>query len=325
MKASTSQQLRMLWKPGPNALVFLFCTLLASIFWLVKALEDEYTTKLDFPIDYQSFPKNRVLKDSLPSAVKLKVRSTGLQLLKIQLRKQSYPLAVDLSNVGNGHSIKLEQEAFFSNNKVPEKLSVLDLKPDSIHIEFDKALEKEVPVVLNGRFQYAENHKLADSIQVIPSKVRLKGPKTFVKDINQVKTKDFHFKKIQGKKVFEMALEKPDYPFVSCSHKNVKVIVPVETVTEKSLKIPVEFQNPYYRGSIRLIPSTIKASFAVPLSQYPNITARDFRAVVKGSLTNQSHAPSRLKVFIVKKPDFIYNLRYQPRKVRYLIPQKAQE
>ncbi len=325
MKSSTSHQLQVIWKPGPNALVFLFCTLLAGIFWLVIALEDKYTTKLDFPIEYRSFPQDRVLKDSLPSDAKLKVRATGLQLIKIQLREKPYPLAVNLSNFRNGHSIKLEQEAFFSNNQVPEKLSVLDLKPDSIHIEFDQALEKQVPVVLKGNFQYAANKKLADSIQVVPSKVRLKGPKTFVKDIDKVKTKQFNFKGIQKKRVLELALKKPDYPFVTFSHEKVKVILPVETVTEKSVKVPVQFQNPYYRDRITLIPKNVKATFEVPLSQYDKINANDFEAVVKGRLTSQPNAPTRLLVSIIQKPDFIYNLRYHPRKVRYLIPQKAQE
>lgn len=325
MNGSRSHKRQWIWKPGPNALVFLFCTLLASIFWLVKALEEEYTTKLDFPIEYQSFPENRVLKDSLPSVAKLKVRSTGLQLLKLQMRKQPYPLAVNLSNASSNRSIQLEQEAFFKNDQAPKKLEVLDLKPESLDIEFDQALEKEVPVVLNGRFQYAENHKLADSIQVVPSRVRIKGPETYVKKINQVKTRDFHFKEIKGKKIKEPALQKPDYPFVTCSHKKVKVIVPVETVTEKSLNIPVEFQNPYYRGRITLIPKDVEATFEVPLSQYGNITANDFKAVVKGRLTDQPNAPTRLTVSINKKPDFIYNFRYQPRKVRYLIPQKTQE
>ncbi len=320
MAASGSQKRQLILKPGPNALVFLICTLLAGVFWLVKAMEEQYTTTISFPIQYQSFPDNKLLKDSLPGSATLKVRSSGWQLLKLKWEKAPNPLVVNLSQGGDSHLIQLEERAFFRAGEVPKKLKVLDIAPDSVKIAFDQALEKKVPVVLNGNFDFAKHHELADSIAKVPKTVRIKGPKTYVKQIESVSTKPFHFKEIKKKRVESAKLKAPGYPFVSYSHKKVKVIIPAENVTEKTIALPVKFRNPYYKTRITLIPSHVQAKFQVPLSRYPKIKAEDFKAVVNSQVMEQPDPPSYLPVKITKKPPFIYHFRYQPRKVRYLIP-----
>lgn len=325
MAASNSPTRQWILKPGPNALVFLFCTLLAAVFWLVKAMEEQYTTQIAFPIEYQSFPENRLLKDSLPTAATLKVRSKGWQLFKLQLKKDPYPLVVNLSDAADGHIVQLGEKAFFKSQQVPKKLDVLKVKPDTLKIAFDKAREKEVPVVLNGTFDYAKHHRLVDSISLAPATVRIRGPETYVEKIDQVKTQKFHYKQIKSKRIEEQPLQKPAYPFVDYSHTKIKVIIPAETVTEKSLELKVNFNNPYYRNRISLIPRDIKATFQVPLSHFTKVNAADFKAVVNDDLMDQPNPPSHLPVTISQKPNFIYNLRYHPKKVRFLIPQNPHE
>ena len=307
------------FRPGSNAFVFLVCTLLAATFWLIKAMEEQYTAEVKFPIQYQAFPDNKLLKDSLPPAATLKVQANGWQLLKLQARKRPYPLVVDLSDEGNNGQIRLEEQAFFKSGSVPDQLQVQEISPEKLTIEFDQALEKKLPVKLNGQFSYAPQHNLSDSIQVIPRQVRVKGPKTYLKNIEGVQTRSFRYTGIDKQLVRNVPLQAPDKPFVSYGQKAVKVIVPVEELTEKSLEAPLYFRNPYYRNQVTLFPAKATISFQAPLSRYQDIQASDFQLEVSGRPTDQNNPPDKLPVSISERPAFVYHVRVRPKRVNYLL------
>lgn len=281
-------------------------------------MEEQYTTNIQFPIEYQSFPENKILKDSLPPAAELNVEAEGWQLIKLQLNKSPYPLVVDLSSVKAGQAIPLKEASFFKAGKVPNQIQVRDVSPDSLNIVFDQAARKRVPVKLNGQFSYAAQHNLADSIRILPQAVTVSGPKTYVTAIQQVPTKAFEYTGIDQKLAKDVPLKDPQQAFVTYSREKVKVMVPVEELTEKSLEVPIYFSNPYYRNRITLIPTTVSLRFQAPLSRYRQIQPSDFRLEVKAQLTDQKAPPDRLSVEVAQKPYFIYRLRLQPKAVDYL-------
>lgn len=319
MAATESRRRKRILKPGSNAFVFLVCTVLAGTFWLIKAMQDEYITKVEFPITYQSFPKNKILKDSLPEKAELKLQSEGWELLKLQLSKRPFPLVVDLSDPSIEHQIQLTENSFFRKDKVPEGLKILSISPDTLSIRFGQAVEKQLPVKLNGNFSYAANHNLADSIQVVPAEILVSGPKSYLAEMDYVETVEFDYKNIKEKRIEKTALRKPSKPFVSYRKNAVRIIIPAETLTEKTLKVPVECRNPYYQNRLTIIPKKVKVSFQTPLSRYKAIKSDDFQIKVSGRLADQAQKPDKLPVALTKKPDFIYNLRPNPRKVDYLI------
>lgn len=289
-------------------------------------MEERYTSQVKFPIQYQAFPENKLLKDSLPSAATLEVQANGWQLLKLQARKTPYPLVVDLSDEAkNSGQIKLEKQAFFKSGSAPEQLQVQEISPEKLTIEFDQAIEKKLPVKLSGQFSYASQHNLSDSIQVIPRKIRVKGPKTYLKNIESIQTRDFNYTGIDKRLVRNIPLKGPDKPFVTYGQEAVKAIVPVEELTEKSLEAPLYFRNPYYRNQVTLFPARATITFQTPLSRFQDIQASDFQLEVSGRLVDQESPPDKLPITIAERPAFIYHLRVRPKRVNYLLAKDPTE
>ncbi len=306
-------------KPQSNTFVFIVCTLIALTFWFLKSLEQTYKTEVNFPIQYENFPENRILKDSLPDKVRLEIKGSGWDILSIKTSSEVYPLMIDLINTSANEQITLEQNAFFPEGKVPEDIEVMDFYPDTLNIDFDKKTEKTVKVSLNGTINYMDHHGLADSIKILPEKVHLEGPKSYLKKIDSVSTRPFQLENLKQKIVRTIPLADPSYPFVEYNKKAIKLIVPVEQLTEGQVKLPVKLDNPYFNSRIELIPKQVRVIFQTALSNYPSISRKDFQAKVSTNFITQEERPNTLKVRLMKKPEFIYNVRIEPSRVNYLL------
>ena len=65
-----------------RVVVFLFFLVVSSIFWLLSALDKEYTVDLRYPVRYTNFPDKQVLVGELPSDLELTVSTYGFTLVK---------------------------------------------------------------------------------------------------------------------------------------------------------------------------------------------------------------------------------------------------
>ena len=93
--------------------------------------------------------------------------------------------------------------------------------------------------------------------------------------------------------------------------------IPVEKFTEKELEIPVQIKNKPENVNIKFFPSEVKITFMVGLSEFEDINAADFSAVVDyNTVLLKKENP---EVEIEKKPSNIEILRISPDRVEYLI------
>ena len=91
----------------------------------------------------------------------------------------------------------------------------------------------------------------------------------------------------------------------------------MEKYTEKEIKIPVVVINKPDNVNIKLFPSEVKVTCLVGLSEFEDLTANDFKAVV--DFNNANGDTKNLNVKIEQKSSFIQLVRFTPESVEYLI------
>ena len=306
-------------RPGSNTFIFIICTAIALLFWSLKSLDQEYETTIGFPIEYQNFPKNQVLKDSLPNQVNLDIKASGWDILTLKTGTEIYPIKIDFQDSRGLKEMVLTKNSVFLDKKVPEGIEVEDIRPDTLSIAFDQKAEKTVPVKLDGSITYKDNHGLADSIQVVPSRIHLEGPQSYLAETKEIRTQSFEFQQVEQKLVRNIKLKKPEYPFIDFDHEFVKLILPVETLTEGTVKVPVELKNPYFYAKLELVPQFVEVTYQTALSNYPEINSEDFTVLVNTDPIQQQKRPNTLKALLTEKPAFTYHTRIQPKRINYLI------
>lgn len=305
--------------PGSNAFVFIVCSVLALAFWFLKSMEERYVTEVSLPIEYQNFPENKILKDSLPGDIKFEVDANGWDLLALKTGTNAYPVSIDLSTASGRKEINLSPNSPYLEDRLPEGLEVLSVNPRTLRIEFDKKLTKRVPVNLDARIKFAPQYALADSISIAPREVNLEGPESYIESVDTINTEPLRFDSLSESIDRQFALRLPNKPFVQANHNAVHVQIPVDKLTEGKLTIPVRIRNPLFKGTLTLVPSKVDVIYQTTLNQYESIHPEDFRVTVDASLVNTGSAPDKLPLKLVSKPEFVYNIRLQPGEVNYII------
>ena len=77
--------------------IFLICFLIATIFWLLLALSNEYNTALSFPVNYVNMPGKKVIMNELPSKINVNLKTTGFKILSFGLKKEQKTLEIDVA------------------------------------------------------------------------------------------------------------------------------------------------------------------------------------------------------------------------------------
>ena len=68
-----------------RVVIFLFCLIVSSFFWLMLALSKEYTIEIYFPVQYINLPPDKVIANNLSETIDIELKSNGFNLLFYKL------------------------------------------------------------------------------------------------------------------------------------------------------------------------------------------------------------------------------------------------
>ena len=137
-------------KENNRPLIFLICLLIATLLWLVKALEKQYDTTVSMPVQYTNLPENRVLVNPPPSRLNVKLRAQGFTLLRHKLGLSISPIDFDIKSLiintvdkKNPTDFYILSDQFITHisNQVNSEITILDISPDTLFFHFEKLSE----------------------------------------------------------------------------------------------------------------------------------------------------------------------------------------
>ena len=76
-------------------LFFLFFVFIASAFWILQTLNEEYETEVSIPLRFKNVPENVVFTSDIPQNLNLKVSDKGTVLVKYMLGQGLMPITLD--------------------------------------------------------------------------------------------------------------------------------------------------------------------------------------------------------------------------------------
>ena len=322
-KNSFFEKVRM--KLDRKLLVFLFFLLLSTIFWLLNELSKNSSTTITCPVKYTNLPKDKVLVRELPSRFDLTIEAPGYTLLKYKLSNRLLPLIFDLNQYGftiMGNSSA--QKFFILTSRVRSGIArqlrsdvqLLNISPDSIIFEFGEIVQKRVPVVPDLSIQYAKQFMLTGEITIDPDTIMISGPDLIIDTIQQVYTRKELISGVNQLTTHSINLE--EIKNVTYSTKKVTITIPVEQYTEALLDIPIEKVHVPDSLILKTFPGSVTLTCNVSLSNYEKLTPHQFRAVVDYEAIEKKLG-NKLKVSIVKAPEYVRSIRFHPVNVEFII------
>ncbi len=304
-------------------IVFIICLIVSSFFWLVQSLAKNYTLQLNFPVNYVNFPADKVVANPLPKRADVTVNTSGFNYLFYLISKNKKTILLDVKHIKSLH--KKNHYYILPNSGIEtissqfnEEMKILKINPDTIFLNFNKKVNKKVPVIVNFKIDYYNNYQPSDSLVLTPPFITISGAKEFVDKVNSVETKPIVLKKVKNNISLQVAiLQTNETKLLELVPAFVKVELKVTKHTEGSIELPVEFKNVPASMSIKTFPDKVNVKYNVALEDYEKIKVSDFRAVVDYSKATKGN--NKLKVELIKVAAEVHSPKISPEKVEFII------
>lgn len=308
--------------------VFSFFLLLSFIFWFLNALSKNITGRVNYPVRYINFPEELALVNELPDKLSLELEGPGYSILKSRISGNKTPLVIDVENSGlavRKNTAELDFYIYTFNlresfkRQIRSDFQINSVSPDSLNFIFDRFLSKKVPVKPDIKVNPQRQFMVSGKIETDPDSVEISGPKAVIDTIMYVRTEFHEFNQVKDLIIRNLSIE--SIRKVGISHKKVELMIPVEQFTEEVMDINIRILNKPDTAEVRLFPDRISVRFNIALDDYNRLQEIPLEAVVDINGLDV-RTVERLKVDVVNLPEFIRNVRYNPKQVEYIIEKK---
>ncbi|MFV0555187.1 MAG: hypothetical protein ACK5LR_10865 [Mangrovibacterium sp.] len=307
-----------------NIISFAVCVFIATSLWFLNALNKEYSIELSYPIKYTNLPKDKFLTNTPPAHFILQVNAGGFSILRHKMSMSFTPLVLNYETlISEKH--RTDSTLYFSiqtkelenkiANQVSSELKVQSISPYSIDFMFDQLKKKRMPIEPNVSFVLAKQHFISNAISFTPDSIDVYGPSSIIDTMKAVYTEKHHYDKLNQPVRRNVSIAQVKN--LQYSHKRVVMEVPVEEYTEQTLSVPIQITNAPEDLKIKLFPDRVSVKFMVSLSNYGNLSAREFKVIADYRQAESNGDVLKTELFY--SPDYIYSISMTPSRVEYLI------
>ncbi len=310
----------LLSKRSREFFVFLFFFVIASGFWLLQTLNNDYETEFSIPVRLKGVPNNTVITSEPAPELRIKVKDKGTVLLNYMLGKSFYPITLDFSDYkGANNHVRIYASQF--EKKVLSQLNVstrlISMKPDTLEYIYSTGASKLIPVKLLGTVNAGRQYYLSDTI-FKPDSVLVYAPAGILDTITTAYTQRLKLEDISDTLKQQVPLlARKGVKYVPAS---VEMMLPVDIYTEKTVEVPLHGVNFPADKVLRAFPSKVQVTFQVGLSRFRQISADDFHINVSYEELLRLGS-DKYTVKLKKIPHGVSQVRFNPEQVDFLIEQ----
>jgi len=308
--------------------VFLIFLAISAMFWFLTQLEDDYVTRISYPVEYQDMPADKIVVGNLPAHLDLEVKGQGFKLLEYQFSNELNPLilhlnAYNLQSQDQGDSPKyyiVTQSAFTQiTQQLSQEVEILNIAPDTLFFEFAEKARKRVPVRPDIDYNFDNQMMLKGKVRLEPDSVNISGPNSVLDTIEVVYTQKRTFDHLKQTVQTNLGLAKA-HPQVEYDHNRVKLTIPVEQYTEGEVEKEIVAEHLPDSLILRTFPRSVSITYLVGLSKYERVIPELFKATVDYRQVQQGR--EHLRVEIKQAPDYLKSYSFAPEEVEYIIEKK---
>lgn len=242
---------------------------LAVLLWVVIAGEKTSEMGLSVPVELQNFPKDLELTGEPVNAVEVRVRASPGVIQ--QLGPGDVSAQIDLAGAGDGERIvHLTARAI----RVPFGVQVVKITPSSISLNFERTLQKAVPIRPRLIGRPSEGFEVA-GVVAKPADVLIAGPRSRVLEIESAFTEPVSVDDARQTVVDVVNIGLDDPTLRIQGSPRVEVSARIRPVmAQRTLLVPIEARA----GVQPVRPATARVVLGGPATTLRRIETGDVRA-----------------------------------------------
>ncbi len=303
-----------------NYVSFILSILFAFFLWFAVNLNGEYEENFKARIVIKNLHPEKAIKVDYPEFVDLKVKGQGWKILLFYFFSRPH-MTIDLSNVQSRLHINLLNDRRV-HISLPQNVYLIQVEPESLKLEFDRRVEKKVPVVFSYETK-SSNGDFAYPPRIFPDSVVISGAESIVSRIESISTKKLLIEKLGQEIETNVELLKPNDKLIELSQDFVRVKFLVEQVAEREFTIPVEVTEVPADKEVILFPPDIRVVVRGTLSRLvsaeTNVDTTIKALISYRDVVNDKTGLVRPQIIL---PEYLELVSVSPEGLEYILRQK---
>ncbi|WP_245578718.1 YbbR-like domain-containing protein [Algoriphagus vanfongensis] len=296
-----------------NLKVVVLCVAAATTFWILNALnKDDYTTIVDFPVEFVFDQEEYMAVGKLPSSVEIEISGNGWDLLRKYFKINNTPYPIELDNPSS--------KAFLLTSDLKRGLSeflaptqLISMVNDSLEYEIDQIQTVQLTPTLDSlSYTLGKNYRLADDPTFEPKRITLSGPSSILEIFEGTFPVQLNESRISGAMSKEVSLEVPrdleDY--LSITEETIVVNLDVIGFMEGNKRLKVKKINFPRTVTLEEEDPTIMMYYLVDARFTEELKDMEFEAILDYGKRNKQD--STISVQIRPMPEYLDQVRIEP-------------
>jgi hypothetical protein len=301
-----------------ESLIFLFFVVIATGFWLLQTLDNDYEMVVEVPVHLRGVPDDVVVTEEPVAKLRVKVKDKGSALLNYLISRRIKSIPIDFAeHKGVDGEVMIPTVIFERDMQSRLNIStkIVDILPDTLSYMFNNGECRSVPVVASGRMETARQYYLS-AVLLEPDSVVVYAPHNILDTLTAIYTEPVDYRDLSESTSAEVGLA--HVRGAKMVPDRAKLTLHVDVYTEKTVEVPVVGEG-FPDGMVpRTFPATVKVTFMVGLDKFSDIHVSDFAAHIHYD-EYLNNSDDKLDVTLDAWPDFVSNVRISPEKVDFLI------
>ncbi|HET6402461.1 MAG TPA: hypothetical protein VFH95_13845 [Candidatus Kapabacteria bacterium] len=262
--------------------IFLGALIFSTLLWAYVRLSAAGEMDVDLPVKLTA-PKGFALVSGLPARLHTRVRGAGWQILLMDFTKNS-SFRFDLSErtMLPGDSILIHSDEITNSAMLPSELRVLKVEPDSLDLQFGKAVRKVVSIEPRLEVDPGRGYTIVGSPSGTPRAVLVVGAASILDSLASLPTQPAIVRSAREDVDRSLPLSDSLDNFITIPNApTVAVHVSVEAVGERKIaRIPVAIDALPPQYELILIPNTVAVTVRGGVDELAKLTPQSIHASV---------------------------------------------
>jgi hypothetical protein len=297
-----------------NWKVVALCVLGATTFWFFNALNKDYATRINYPVEFVFDEEGVVVVEELPERVSIVVSGGGWNLLRKTLWFNINPIQVLLENpTAQRYITKASLTSI-----VADQLNELRLQyvvTDTLYLHIDEELSKKVALVIDSAgISLEQDHRIVSPVEVTPDSVLFTGPSSFINNLADSILLYVPYKQLNKSFNEQIELSQLESDIIQVQPELVQVQFEVARFTRAEKQVRIRPENFPPGTNFQLQDSVATVHFTVQDEYLDN--AMDASIELIADYRNRNMLDSVITITLGDHPPFIKDVEVAPETVQ---------
>lgn len=298
-----------------NLLLYLLFVGVATVFWLIIAMNDNVQKHLDVNITISDKPDSITFITLPPSHIHVTVRDRGTRLYRAIMTK-NLNIDFNFKEFSNNGVFRVTTSDIFAalRAKIGSEAQINAISIDSINLPYTLLAGKKVPIEIISELTASNGFVVMPQLEPSKKIVTIYSANQNVLDtIHKIKTE----KIIQNNlsKTITLKASFVKIPNVRISPENVNVTIPVEPLVNKKITKEIKVIGVPKNENVLLFPTTATVSIFVPMSKFND----DVNVSLEVNYNQIRERSRKLAINIENVPFYGINPTIAPDSVEYTL------